>query len=149
MLNRWKQKCWGRTRCIINTDFYSKHELELVEGGYCSFHYHKSRCNRFRVVEGAVKVVWAFGWRVCHITLRSTDYLAFDIPPNIPHQFQVIESGKMIEEYFSIECGRVRDGDIVRLSEGNKLESENPFEDKIGIWYNADHANHIWEGKFV
>ncbi len=39
----WVDKAWGRTRELVDSEFYSKHELEVHVGGYCSIHYHRHR----------------------------------------------------------------------------------------------------------
>lgn len=127
-LNQWEDKVWGRTRCTNESLVYSHHELELVKGGYCSFHYHEHRSNIFRVTKGRVRIVWAYGWKVHFKDLVAGD--SFVMPSLVTHQFQVIESGAMLEEYRPERGGLVRLDDIIRLSvggiapEGYKLNSE-------------------------
>jgi len=118
MSSDWQKKVWGKTRCIVDTSFYSKHELKLKKGGVCSFHYHTLRQNRFFVASGMIKVVWAFGKEVDSVTLGAGE--SWDIKALIPHQFQILESGIVFEEYFSDRGGEISNGDICRLTVGCK-----------------------------
>lgn len=115
-MSGWEEKAWGRTRTVIHTDLYSRHELEVVAGGYCSVHWHEHRANRFLVLEGAVLVIELYGWHERPTLLTADNVL--EVSSLVPHQFQVIESGRIIEEYWPDRGGRVDLGDIVRLTRG-------------------------------
>lgn len=112
----WQEKVWGRTRTTHRSPLYSRHELEVEEGGYSSVHWHAQRANRFLVVSGAIRVVELYGWqeRVFELTAGNTH----DVPSLVPHQFQVIESGRVIEEYWPDRGGEVLEEDIIRLTRG-------------------------------
>lgn len=140
---QWEQKVWGLTRCIYSGLCYSIHELELNKGGFCSFHYHKERANWFRVETGIVRVVWAFGWKINHSDLHPGNQLRIDA--GIPHQFQVLENGLMIEEYSTPYSVRISDKDIYRLSEGGKGFDFGSACDKVGI-IRAD--GELWTGEW-
>lgn len=127
----WENKCWGRTRCIEERDDYSMHLLELQAGGFCSFHYHKQRANKFRVISGIVRVVFAYGWNVQWEELKATD--EFVMPSLVPHQFQVIEAGEMEEEYYPDRGDKISNADIVRLSIGSKVLDPRFFVMRPGI----------------
>lgn len=120
MLGEWVQKVWGETRCTHSTIIYSRHELKLKAGTFCSFHWHDHRANIFRVVSGRVRIVWAHGWRLTRMDLARGEY--FQVPSMVPHQFQVMVGGEMIEEYYPDRSGMVKDEDIHRLSEGGVIE---------------------------
>ena len=138
----WHGKAWGKTRCIVNSPRFQKHELKIEAGGFCSFHYHEERANRFIVKSGKVRIVWAYGWRLLHLDLGIGGVC--EIGAGIPHQFQVIESGAMTEEYWS-ERGRVIEtADIVRLTTGSKIDSELLFKRGAAI---IDTAGDFWYGK--
>lgn len=112
----WQDKCWGRTRCLIERPHYQLHQLE-VEQGYCSIHYHRDRANRFIVESGEVLVTQFFhtkeeSQRLC----VPGDW--FDIPSMVVHQFKVINPGEIFEEYFPDRGGTIRTDDIVRLTVG-------------------------------
>ena len=123
MESDWQEKIWGKTRCHVNSPFYSEHELMLKEGGYCSFHYHLHRANRFIVHSGKVKIVRAFGWDIKTIILEAGD--EYDVSSLIPHQFQVIETSRMTEMYFPDRKKEISNDDIIRLSMGGKINREN------------------------
>lgn len=139
MTENWEQKCWGLTRCVHKGHKYSRHELEVVKGGFCSFHYHQYRSNVFRVEAGVVRVVWAFGWEIKHKDLHPGNVL--EIKEGIPHQFQVLENGLMIEEYHSLERCDMRD--IYRLTEGGNEFCFGPSFDVVGIILSDGK---VWQG---
>lgn len=115
----WETKCWGRTRCTVESDRYARHELELEAGGYCSFHYHAHRANRFAVVRGTVRVVEVYGWQSYARTLLPGT--VHTVPSLVPHQFQVLEPGLMIEEYWADRGGLCLSTDIIRLTQGGRV----------------------------
>jgi mannose-6-phosphate isomerase-like protein (cupin superfamily) len=119
MPDEWEDKDWGRTRCTVDgSPHFTRHELELWSGGYCSFHYHKNRANLFRIVRGLVRVVYTVGWEIKHDIVDESGY-AVEIRPMVAHQFQVLRGGEMIEDY--LPCPFVAIDDIVRFTKGNLL----------------------------
>lgn len=132
---QWEEKCWGKTRLIVGSEYYSKHELQVEAGGFCSFHYHRNRSNIFTVREGHVRVVSAYGWQLQSVGLLPGD--RYVIRAGIPHQFQVIASGIMEEEY-APDPGPVYMHDIVRITTGGVVASEKGF--------NATTDPAIWTG---
>jgi mannose-6-phosphate isomerase-like protein (cupin superfamily) len=116
-MTAWEDKVWGRTRCLFESRKYSRHELELVAGGYCSFHYHNHRANFFKVEKGIVRVVQLLGLELLAEDLYEGAEL--QVPSRVPHQFQVIEDGVMLEEYFPDRGGDIDNSDIVRMSHGS------------------------------
>ena len=113
----WEEKAWGRTRCEWSGPRYSNHLLQLTKGGYCSLHYHRFRGNVFKVLSGVVRVVRVYGWQIRSDTLKEDNTLV--MPPEVPHQFQVLEAGEMIEEYFRWRGdGTIDLADIERLTIG-------------------------------
>lgn len=120
-------KVWGTTRLDeCRLPHYSRHILELEANTFCSFHYHLWRGNRFHVHSGRVQIVQSIGWAAQSDILGPGSTL--EVPPLVPHQFQVLESGTMVEEYFPNGGDVVRHGvdldDIVRLTVGGKGEVE-------------------------
>lgn len=122
----WTRKVWGRTRELIDSPFYSKHELEVEAGGFCSLHYHRHRANRFLVVSGEIEVVEVFGPQVVRTRLGPEN--TYDVPSLVPHMFIVYRSGVVFEEYFSDRGGQVRRDDIVRLVEGSRYDLDKLSE---------------------
>ncbi len=112
----WVDKVWGETRCLLQSPHYSIYELQVKERGFCSFHYHMNRANRFIVKSGMVRIVWCYGWLIKGITL--TDGQSVEVHSLIPHQFQVVEDGVMLEEYFPDRGGTIHNDDIERLTTG-------------------------------
>lgn len=120
-MGEWETKDWGRTRCQYQTLHYSRHELELLTGGYCSVHYHGGRSNLFHVIRGKVRVVVAYGWQITYRDLGPHDTMS--VRAHAVHQFQVLEGGICIEDYLPDGPHGVADvGDIHRLSVGGRLQ---------------------------
>ena len=115
----WVDKIWGRTRELINSPFYSRSELDVIAGGYCSLHYHRSRANRFLVGTARIRVIMMYGPKVDVCDLGPDNLL--DVPSLVPHMFCVYAAGSVIEEYYPDRGGVVEQNDIIRLYEGGWL----------------------------
>jgi len=146
-MSDWQEKCWGKTRKIVGTRHYSEHELVVMSGGYCSFHYHLNRSNIFAVPVSSsaiIRVVVAVGWSIKSRIVRAGE--SFEVMPMVPHQFQVLEYGVIYEEYIP-KTGIVSDSDIVRLTIGGQvdLDDETFFRrDRAAV--QIDNQTR-WEGK--
>lgn len=125
-MDTWVTKIWGRTRELVDSPFYSKHELEVVVGGFCSIHYHRWRANRFTVVSGEIEVVEFYGPQLVRVRLGPEN--TYDVPSLVPHMFIVYRSGVVFEEYYSDRGGQVRRDDIVRLIEGSRRDPDQLSE---------------------
>lgn len=128
----WEEKVWGKTREVISSEFYSKHELQVIDGGYCSIHYHLKRANRFIITSGTIEVVEFYGPHFKRHLLGPDN--TYDVPSLVPHMFIVHTNGSMIEEYYPDRGGIVETSDIIRLIEGGKLDSAsdiNGLPDKL------------------
>jgi len=121
-MSSWEDKFWGRTRCLHESDLHSLHELELKAGGYCSIHYHEDRANRFIVRSGIIAIVTFHAWKIDRKILTNGNTL--DVRSGIVHQFQVLEDGEAIEEYFP-DGSSVRNDDIIRLCQGGMSKVEH------------------------
>jgi hypothetical protein len=119
-MTEWTNKVWGRTRCTVESDFYSLHELEVKAGGFCSVHYHEQRANRFLVRSGRITVVSFYAWMTRSVTLTEDE--VYDVPSMVPHMFLVRDYGIVLEEYFADRGGRVHNSDIVRLIQGGHID---------------------------
>lgn len=139
-LNEWESKTWGRTKLVEINNQYQRHELGIEKGGYCSFHYHLYRSNLFHLQSGLVRLVWCYAWEIQHVTLKPHN--TYRINARIPHQFQVLESGMMVEEYYPQSSGDdVSTYDINRLTIGG---SGFDFEDKpVGV---IQTNGELWTG---
>lgn len=119
MTPTFEVKVWGRTIPVVETQFYSKHHLEVTTGGYCSLHFHRHRANRFKLEAGLVEIIEMYAMSVKRTRLFPG--ATYDVPSLIPHMFVVHSGGTMLEEYFPDRGGSVRSDDIVRLIIGGKL----------------------------
>lgn len=90
--------------------------LHVEKGGYSSRHFHRERINRFIVVSGCIAVV-TYSLAIEELTrnwLHAGDVM--DVPPNVVHRFEVVESGIVVEVYWP--SAHLSLEDIVRLDEG-------------------------------
>lgn len=117
----WFEKVWGRTRELVDSPFYSRHELAVKAGGYCSLHYHEHRANRFIVVDAEIEVIEFLGPHVRRKRLGPQN--VYDVPSLVPHLFSVYRDGTVYEEYYADRGGTVRRDDIVRLVEGGIVQA--------------------------
>ncbi len=116
----WQEKIWGYTREVVNSPYFSRHELKLVAGGYCSLHYHETRSNNFHVTSGKVEIIQMYGPVVKRNFLTAGESQC--IPSLVPHMFVVYEDGTMIEEYYSDRGMVIVLDDIIRIVAGGKLD---------------------------
>lgn len=123
----WQDKCWGETRELVDSPLYSKHELKIKVGGYCSLHFHVERANRFIVRTGLVEILEMFGPQVRRTILGPDN--TYDVASLVPHMFAVRKDGEMIEEYFADRGGTVRRNDITRIVEGGMLDDPDKIND--------------------
>jgi len=122
----WTAKVWGRTRELVHSPFYSKHELEVLVGGFCSLHYHRQRANRFLILSGVIEIVEMFGPVISRRKLGPEN--TYDIPSLVPHLFIVHQPGIVIEEYYPDRGGVVARDDIVRIVEGGLVQADKLHE---------------------
>lgn len=129
----WELKVWGRTRELIYSPYYSKHELELLSHSYCSLHYHQRRANVFKVESGQVEIVELYGpkYRITTLT-HGREHI---VPSLVAHMFIVKDAGIMIEEYYPDRDGEVDRNDIIRFSIGGlgEINVLSEFLGKIGF----------------
>lgn len=112
-----EQKCWGE-RWIIRADStHTTNLLTLKAGTRCSWHKHEHKWNIFVVIAGRVLVICEN--EPTDAVLGPGDYL--EIAPGVMHEFQVLESGIMLEEMF-VEYD---DEDIQREIEGGVLTTKH------------------------
>lgn len=118
----WEPKPWGATRPVFENQIASVFECQTKRGGFSSVHYHEAKENVFLITGGAVAVVWFSAWVLQRRVLRIGESLA--VPPLVPHQFQVIETGGMIEVYTQSGSQQpVERRDICRLTDNGNMES--------------------------
>jgi len=132
--NNWIKKVWGQTRLVIESPRFQRHELQTEAGGYCSWHYHDDRENLFVVESGMIAVLQLFGWKYTRRVLGVGESMF--VPAKVVHQFQVIESGRVVEEYWPAEHrGTISLGDIERLTIGGMLDSHETFDSLMADGY--------------
>ena len=131
MIQSWEQKCWGRVWHIFCSEQTSLSWLEVKAGTCCSKHMHRERNNQFLVLSGTICIE-----EFCNVEvvpslrdlvfrrriLRATD--AYMVPAGIKHRFRVLEDGELIEIYWPIAGGEVRQDDIIRDDVGTGQDDQ-------------------------
>jgi hypothetical protein len=117
----WEDKVWGRTRELSLEPSFSRHELEVIAGGFCSLHLHHERANRFIVKSGVIDVVELVG-PYYKLTMLEAG-ASYEVPSLVLHFFVVHQAGTVIEEYFPDRGGEVKREDIFRLVQGDHIGS--------------------------
>ena len=118
----WENKCWGRVLHTFHSSDIAMSYLETKKGFQCSCHCHKDRINFFLCVEGSIVVR---KWLSTNLKGPSSKRQlwpggSMSVGCSIFHQFEVVESGKVVEVYWSGN-GPVRLDDIVRLNVGGPV----------------------------
>lgn len=119
----WEKKCWGRVRHIEHQNALIS-ILEVEKGWRCSKHYHTHRFNSFRVITGSL-LIELFNSQDLSSNVHQ---LVVDkgkevtVCPGILHRFQVLESGIVVETYWTTDGTVPSIFDIFRFDEGGKAE---------------------------
>ncbi len=123
MNNKFEEKIWGS---VFHTwdDLVATSVLRVTKGFRCSNHYHRNRWNSFKVITGSLDIVFLHenGDQLLEFTrrrLKSKD--SIDVLPGVIHRFEVVESGIVVETYWTQNKTPVDIGDIVRYDEGGRV----------------------------
>jgi len=107
-------KVWGERRRIHLDD---KNEIDLLyikKNTFCSTHNHKTKINKFYVVQGRVRIETEYG----NVVLKPNDVWV-SRPPQV-HRFCAEEDSVMIEMAY-VEKGKIDPDDINRITQGGKV----------------------------
>jgi len=112
-----ESKAWGLVRHIFDGPV-SVSLLRTEANGYCSWHYHEHRWNMFYVVSGTIIVIVDDNndGKIQRHILRAGD--SYKVGPSVRHMFDVVESGQVVETYWTDDGTDVTIDDIVRLAPG-------------------------------
>jgi mannose-6-phosphate isomerase-like protein (cupin superfamily) len=113
---QWEPKVWGSVSHLFTADHVAVSHLRVNAGYRCSQHYHAKRVNMFVVVSGKVLIEVTNDSVQCQHTLTAGETLV--VNPMRLHCFHVLESGSMVEVYWTNDGSPVRLDDIHRLDEG-------------------------------
>jgi len=106
-------KVWGKTVCVVETDYFSIHYLRILAGGFCSEHVHRAKMNRFFVIKGRLEImIWQPSGVIDTIILKEGE--STDVPAGVFHRFKAVEETDCIEIY-QVSIDR---WDIIRRSTG-------------------------------
>lgn len=121
----WEEKCWGRVS-HISTDDALVSLLKVEEGGYCSIHRHLHRFNSFRVISGSI-VILEYRLPSIEVPIRKKILVpgdSYTVPPGQWHSFEVLQSGTVVEVYWTADGTLVSIEDIVRIREGGRRAAQ-------------------------
>lgn len=126
---KYETKVWGRVAHIFD-EISSVSLLEVNKGFSCSVHEHVHRWNSFLVVSGMLRVNFfrRLMTRQPDGTMKNTIEPWYNriiligenikVAPGFIHQFDVLESGRVVEVYWTTDGHKVDLEDIVRYKEG-------------------------------
>jgi len=107
-------KVWGERRRLLLTNETEIDLLYVKKDNFCSRHLHKTKINKFVVIEGEVRIETEFGKKVLHKNE------SFEVQPSILHRFIALENSIMIELAYVIE-GFIQPKDIKRIKQGGRI----------------------------
>lgn len=107
MSKKW-DKIWGSNTELFSNDICSVNVLNIVKGGTCSLHSHRSNHNHFYVVSGKIKLLVEDGIHWLHLGQFYTVYAGQE------HQFSAEEDSVVVETVY-VELNKL---DIKRKSKG-------------------------------
>lgn len=101
-------KCWGRNTEIFKNSSTSVNFLELLKGGVCSWHFHRTKHNVFHIISGKVKV------KTEHNETILLPGQSLTVLSPMKHQFIAMEDSELIEVMYV----QYSADDIVRETQG-------------------------------
>lgn len=109
-------KIWGITSPIFCKNNVEIHRIEGIKGGFCSWHKHQSKYNRFFVESGLLKVIVRkdYGSGELEDETILTAGQQTTVSPGEYHKFEVLEDCVAYEIYWV----ELQEGDIERLTVG-------------------------------
>lgn len=126
----WEDKVWGRVMHVFSSPHAAVSLLETNKGFRCSLHHHVHRINQFTVTEGIILVEEYEKLPVDNKEFILVDRIRLDqgdvhiVQAGVWHLFRVLESGSIVENYWSQNGGEVSISDIVRADIGREDEKE-------------------------
>ena len=113
-------KIWGSTSLLFCKNNVEIHRIQGNKGGYCSWHRHQSKFNRFFVESGIIKVTTQkdYGSGVLEDETILLPGQQTTVSPGQYHKFEVIEDCVAYEIYW-IELDP---NDIERLTVGGNKD---------------------------
>lgn len=112
-------KIWGSVRHIFDGPV-SVSLLRVNAGGYSSIHRHAKRFNHFFVVSGCLKIRLYSDNGPDRVgatkILRAGE--SCTVRPGTLHKFETVESGQIVETYWTRDGTPAEHEDIERVSEG-------------------------------
>ncbi len=114
-----ERKAWGLVSHLFVCPKVAVSYLEVEAGKRCSLHYHAHRNNLFWVQSGKILVEQFTSpeGRLFHSTELSAGDVVV-VPPGVWHRFRVLESGVVIEAYWSDNAAQLSLDDIIRADVG-------------------------------
>lgn len=108
------KKVWGTRQRLLKTKQTEIDLLYLDKDSACSIHSHKHKINRFVLLKGQITIKSDLGTK--NLIINE----AFDVEPNIIHQFVIYKDSILIELAF-VKNGDIDINDIQRLVQGGKF----------------------------
>ena len=116
-------KAWGRFTRLHLDDRSELRRTEIVEGGFCSRHFHNTKAEVFTVLSGSLLVKLFAGRDNRVITQTGSSVIATAqtgpvyVPAKMVHQFLALTDVVAYEFYRSVEGELMQPDEIHRFSE--------------------------------
>lgn len=111
-------KPWGLKYCFVYGCNYCVDILYIKKGGFCSWHTHRSKKNKFICLKGSIKIFTSSKQTEDAIDIVNTKLLqeneTYTVKEGIVHKFQAVEDSIITEVSF-VYCDPK---DINRISTG-------------------------------
>jgi len=125
----WEPKCWGRVWHRFNDRHLNESLLEINKGWQCSIHWHENRWNCFVSIDATIGIE-DFGESTKPPQIIKTTMVhpgeSLIVRPKTWHRFFVIDSGRLVEIYWTTNGAECNIHDIIRHDIGGKrtIDSE-------------------------
>jgi mannose-6-phosphate isomerase-like protein (cupin superfamily) len=123
-------KIWGSTTPLFCKNNVEIHRIEGKKGGFCSWHCHRSKYNRFLIESGRLKITISkdYGSGVLEDETIIGPGQQTTVAPGEYHKFEVLEDCVAFEIYWV----ELDPGDIERETVGG-IQNDNGLEKSIRI----------------
>ncbi len=120
-------KIWGNTQLILKTPLIEIHKLEVVPGGFCSWHKHRHKWNAFLIFAGSLTIEIR---KEAYALTDKTMLRAGDITTVKPGEEHRFIAGLCPATAFEIYYPEMLSEDIVRSGVGG-VASMSPADSRV------------------
>lgn len=113
-------KIWGSVKHLFDGPV-AMSSLQVEAGSFCSLHRHLHRWNHFFVISGEITIVLYNGDMTVSRRVVLKAHQSYTVKPGMLHKFEVGESGRVVEVYWTEDGHSASIDDIERIKEGGRF----------------------------